>query len=33
MMVYAWFVFAKDYVAEPVIRWIDNGEDVIGSKK
>jgi hypothetical protein len=33
MMVYAWFVFGKDYVAEPVIRWIDNNEDVISSKK
>jgi len=32
MMVYAWFVFAKDHVAEPVIRWIDNNEDVISSK-
>lgn len=33
MMVYAWFVFAKDYDAEPIIRWIDNNEDVINSNQ
>jgi len=29
MMVYAWFVFEKDYDGSPVIDWIDNNEDVL----
>ena len=29
MMVYAWFVFEKEYDGSPVIDWIDNNEDVL----
>jgi hypothetical protein len=30
MMVYAWFVFSKNWFnREPIIRWIDNDEDVL----
>ena len=29
MMVYAWYVFSKNYTRDPIIRWIDNGEDVL----
>lgn len=29
MMVYAWFIFEKNYDGEPIIRWIDNNEDII----
>jgi len=32
MMVYAWFVFEKDYGDSPVIDWIDNNEDVLSKK-
>ena len=32
MMVYAWFVFEKAYKGEPVIRWIDNNDDVLSKK-
>lgn len=33
MMVYAWYVWEKGYEGEPVIRWIDNHEDVIKKGK
>ncbi len=33
MMVYAWFVWNKSYKKEPVIRWLDNNEFVISSRK
>jgi len=29
MMVYAWFVWEKDYRGEPSIGWIDNHKDVL----
>ena len=29
MMVYAWYVWDKEYSGEPVIRWIDNDGDVL----
>ena len=32
MMVYAWFVFEKDYRGSPVIDWIDNNDDVLSKK-
>ena len=32
MMVYAWFVWDKGYEGEPIIRWIDNNDDVLRSK-
>jgi len=32
MMVYAWFVFEKDYQGSPTIDWIDNNEDVLSKK-
>lgn len=32
MMVYAWFVFERDYIGEPVIRWLDNNQYVLNSK-
>ena len=33
MMVYAWFIFEKDYKGETTINWIDNNDDVINTKK
>lgn len=32
MMVYAWYVFDKNYSGEPIIRWIDNHSYVLGSR-
>lgn len=29
MMVYAWYVFDKNYIGDPVIKWIDNHKDVL----
>ena len=29
MMVYAWFVWEKEWKGEPVIRWLDNNEYVL----
>lgn len=29
MMVYAWYVWEKEYKGEPIIRWLDNNEYVI----
>jgi len=29
MMVYAWFVFEKDYNDKPYIDWIDNNDDIL----
>ena len=29
MMVYAWYVWDKEYFKEPIIRWIDNDCDVL----
>lgn len=31
MMVYAWYVWDKEYQGEPMIKWIDNNEDVLKS--
>ena len=28
MMVYAWYVFKNGYAADPVIKWIDNNDDI-----
>lgn len=28
MMVYAWYVWEKKYKGEPVVRWLDNNDDV-----
>lgn len=33
MMVYAWFLWERGYVGDPIIRWIDNNDDVIGKNK
>ena len=33
MMVYAWYVWDKQYKDKPYIEWIDNNEDVINAKK
>lgn len=32
MMVYAWYIWEKEYTGNPQIDWIDNHEDVIGAK-
>ena len=32
MMVYAWFVWEKNYSGEPTISWIDNNDDVLSKK-
>ena len=32
MMVYAWFVWCKQWNGEPIIRWLDNNEYVLSSK-
>ncbi len=32
MMVYAWFVFERDYEGSAVIDWIDNNEDVVSKR-
>lgn len=32
MMVYAWFVFDRTYEGEPIIRWIDNNDDVLSKR-
>lgn len=29
MMVYAWYVFDKSHKGDPVIKWIDNNEDIL----
>ena len=29
MMVYAWYVWDKEYKGEPTIKWIDNNEDIL----
>ena len=29
MMVYAWYVWEKDYKGEPIIRWLDNNKFII----
>jgi hypothetical protein len=29
MMVYAWFIFEKDYTGPSVVDWIDNNSDVL----
>ena len=29
MMVYAWFIWDKDYTGEPIIRWLDNNKFVL----
>jgi hypothetical protein len=29
MMVYAWYIFTREYSASPKIEWIDNNKDVI----
>ena len=33
MMVYAWYVWDKQYKDKPYIEWIDNNEDVINAKE
>lgn len=33
MMVYAWYVWETEYKGEPVIKWIDNNNDVLTSKE
>lgn len=33
MMVYAWYVWEKDYLGEPTIKWIDNNNDVLTKRK
>ena len=32
MMVYAWYIWDKQYNGNPSIDWIDNNEDVIGAR-
>lgn len=32
MMVYAWYVFEKNYDGPPIIDWIDNNSDVLSKK-
>jgi hypothetical protein len=32
MMVYAWFIFERNYNGLPTIGWIDNNEDVLSKK-
>jgi hypothetical protein len=32
MMVYAWYIWEKNYIGEPSIRWIDNNKYVIGAR-
>lgn len=32
MMVYAWYVWSRDYKGEPMIAWIDNNSDVLSKK-
>lgn len=32
MMVYAWFIFERDYVGPSIIEWIDNNNDVLSKK-
>jgi len=32
MMVYAWYIWEKEYCGEPIIRWIDNNNDVMKAK-
>ena len=29
MMVYAWFIWEKEYKGEPIIKWLDNSEYII----
>ena len=29
MMVYAWYVWDKEYKGEPIIKWIDNHNDIL----
>lgn len=29
MLVYAWYYFSKGYKGEPIIKWIDNNNDII----
>ena len=29
MMVYAWYIFEKDYIGKAEINWIDNNNDVL----
>jgi len=33
MMVYAWFIWDKEWSGEPAIRWIDNNKYVLNSRK
>ena len=33
MQVYAWYIFQNGFCDEPIIRWIDNSEDVLRTKK
>lgn len=33
MMVYAWYIWEKDYQQEPMIRWLDNQSFVLSSKE
>jgi hypothetical protein len=32
MMVYAWYIFEKEYDGNPIIDWIDNNNDVLSKK-
>jgi len=32
MMVYAWYIFEKEYNGSPIIDWIDNNMDVLSKK-
>lgn len=29
MLVYAWYIFSKNYNGETIIKWIDNNEDIL----
>jgi hypothetical protein len=33
MMVFSWFIFTRGCMHEPIIRWIDNNEFVVGNKE
>lgn len=33
MMVYAWYIWEKNYKQEPIIRWIDNNKNVVSTTK
>jgi len=33
MMVYAWYVWEKNYIGEPIIRWLDNNSYIISKNK